>query len=269
MSALNRVPRALTIAGSDSGGGAGVQADLKTFAAFGVYGTCAIVALTAQNTREVTAIHEVPPEIVTAQIEAVVSDIGVDAAKTGMLSSALLVEAVAEAVERLRIPNLVVDPVMISKSGASLLKRDALESLRRRLFPRARVVTPNLPEAEILVGRRLDSLEELRQAAREIREMGPKHVVIKGGHGDGDPVDLFFDGVAFFEFRGARIRTRSDHGTGCTFSAAIAAQLALGVEMKPAVEEAKRFVEGAMNSARPIGSGHGPLDHFYRFRKSG
>jgi hydroxymethylpyrimidine kinase/phosphomethylpyrimidine kinase len=263
--AAERVPRALTIAGSDSGGGAGIQADLKTFAAFSVYGTSAIVALTAQNTREVTAIHEVPPEIVRAQIEAVVSDIGVDAAKTGMLGSSLLVETVADAVAGLRIPNLVVDPVMVSKAGAPLLKAEAVETLRRKLLPLARIVTPNLPEAEILSGEKINGPEALRRAAVEIRRMGPQAVVIKGGHGEGDPVDLFYDGEFFLEFRGPRIRTRSDHGTGCTFSAAIAALLARGEDLRKAVEEAKRYVEGAIRSARPIGSGHGPLNHFYRF----
>jgi len=269
VSATEQVPRALTIAGSDSGGGAGIQADLKTFAAFGVYGTTAIVALTAQNTREVTAIHEVPPGMVRAQMEAVVSDIGVDAAKTGMLGSAVLVETVAEEVERLRIPNLVVDPVMVSKAGAPLLKPDAVEILCRKLFPLALVVTPNLSEAEILVGRKLKGLEDLRQAAREIGAMGPRNVVIKGGHGEGDPVDLLYDGQTFIEFRGPRIETRSDHGTGCTFSAAITALLARGVEVQPAVGEAKRFVEGALRAARSIGSGRGPLDPFYRFRIGG
>lgn len=269
MSTTERVPRALTIAGSDSGGGAGIQADLKTFAAFGVYGTTAIVALTAQNTREVTAIQEVPPGMVKAQIEAVVSDIGVDAAKTGMLGSALLVAAVAEEVERLRIPNLVVDPVMVSKGGAPLLEPDAVETLCRKLFPLALVVTPNLPEAEVLVGRKLKGPEDLRLAGREIVAMGPRNVVIKGGHGEGEPVDLLYDGRTFTEFRGPRIETRSDHGTGCTFSAAITALLARGVEVLPAVGEAKRFVEGALRAARPIGSGRGPLDHFYRFRIGG
>jgi len=269
MSAPGQAPRALTIAGSDSGGGAGIQADLKTFAAFSVYGMSAIVALTAQNTREVTAIHEVPPDIVRAQIEAVVSDIGVDAAKTGMLRSSLLAETVADAVERLKIPNLVVDPVMVSKAGAPLLKPDAVETLVRRLLPLARVVTPNIPEAEILSGERIDGPEALRRAARKIRRMGPESVVIKGGHGQGDPVDLFFDGESFTEFRGPRIRTRSDHGTGCTFSAAITALLARGEDVRKAVEEAKRYVEGAIRSASPIGSGHGPLNHFFRFTDRG
>lgn len=265
MSRARTTPRALTIAGSDSGGGAGIQADLKTFAAFGVYGTSALVALTAQNTREVRAIHEVPAEFVVAQIDAVLQDIGTDAAKTGMLASRALVETVVEAVRRHRIPNLVVDPVMVSKSGSVLLQADAVEAVRRGLVPLARVITPNLPEAEILTGRTLASPAAVREAAREIHRMGARHVVIKGGHAEGEPLDVLFDGESFTEFAGVRLRTRCDHGTGCTFSAAITALLALGEGARSAVGEAKRYVEEAMRRARPIGSGHGPLNHFQRF----
>jgi hydroxymethylpyrimidine/phosphomethylpyrimidine kinase len=267
MRRAGRIPRALTMGGSDSGAGAGIQADLKTFAALGVYGTSVVAALTAQNTREVTAVHEVPSRIVTAQIEAVVSDIGVDAAKTGMLASAALVEAVAQAVERLAIPNLVVDPVMTAKSGAVLLEAGAVEVLRRRLLPLSRVATPNLPEAELLVGRKLGDSKALRKAAREIHAMGPRNVVIKGGHLEGEPSDLLFDGESFTEFLGPRIKTQSDHGTGCTFSAAVTALLAIGKGVRQAVGEAKGFVGEAMRGARPVGSGRGPLDHFYRFRR--
>jgi hydroxymethylpyrimidine/phosphomethylpyrimidine kinase len=263
------MPTALTIAGSDSGGGAGIQADLKTFAALGVYGTTAITAITAQNTREVTAIFELPPEIVVAQIESIVTDIGANAVKTGMMRSARLVDAVAVVLERLKLPNLVVDPVMISKSGAPLLEPDGVESLRLRLLPLARVITPNLPEAEALIGRRLPETRDRQDAAREIVAMGAGSVVIKGGHLGGEPVDLFFDGQDFTEFPGARIRTTSDHGTGCTFSAAIAALLARDIELKAAVGEAKRFVEGAMRAAPRLGSGHGPLDHFFGLKSIG
>jgi len=269
MSPRPGVPRALTIAGSDSGGGAGVQADLKTFASFGVYGTCAVVAVTAQNSRAVTAIHKVPPEVVVAQIEAVMADLGVDAAKTGMLASRLLTEAVAAAVRRLGIPNLVVDPVMVSKDGTHLLDPDAVETLRSRLLPLARVVTPNLPEAEILLGRQLFDPEAVRRAACEIREMGPQNVVIKGGHVGGEPMDLLYDGTSFTEYPGKRVHTSSDHGTGCTFSAAITALLALGNDLKEAVGEAKQFVEDALRAAPVLGAGHGPLDHFFRFRRDG
>lgn len=262
-----RVPRALTIAGSDSGGGAGVQADLKTFAAFGVYGTSAIVAVTAQNTRKVVTIHPVPPETVAAQIRAVVVDIGVDAAKTGMLWSREIVRTVSEAVNGLRIPNLVVDPVMASKDGTVLLGPEGIAALREELLPLARVVTPNLAEAEVLVGRKLTDREARRQAAREIRGMGPKLVVITGGHIPGSPTDLLYDGASFTEFSGERVDTRSDHGTGCAFSAAIAALLAIGRKPEKAIAEAKAYVAGALEASRPLGEGRGPLDHFYRYRR--
>jgi len=256
-------PRALTIAGSDSGGGAGIQADLKTFAAFGVFGMSAVTAITAQNTREVSAIHEVSPEIVVAQIRAVVSDLGVDAVKTGMLASPILVEAVAQAVETLGLRNLVVDPVMISKSGAALLRPEAVTTLRRRLLPLARVVTPNLPEAEALLGRAIQGLGQMREAARELHSLGPACVVIKGGHSSAEPADLFYDGERFVLLQGERIKTRADHGTGCTFSAALAAVLARGGRPGPAAVEAKRYVSEAMRKAPKLGSGRSPLDHFF------
>ena len=262
-----RMPRALTIAGSDSGGGAGVQADLKTFAAFGVYGTSAIVAITAQNTCEVVTIHPVPPEVVTAQIRAVVVDIGVDAAKTGMLWSREIVKTVAGVVKSLRIPNLVVDPVMTSKDGTVLLGPEAIAVLREELLPLARVVTPNLAEAEALVGRRLTDPEALRQAARELREMGPKLVVIKGGHLPGSPTELLYDGASFTEFSGERISTRSDHGTGCTFSAAMAAYLAKGETIERALALAKKYITAAIRTGFTVGAGHSPVHHFYRFWK--
>lgn len=261
--------RALTIAGSDSGGGAGIQADLKTFAAFGVYGMSAVTAITAQNTREVTAVHEISPEVVAAQIRAVVSDLGVDAVKTGMLASSALVEGVAQAVEGLGLRNLVVDPVMISKSGAALLRPEAVATLRRLLLPRARVVTPNLPEAEALLGKRIQGMAEMQAAAREIRSLGPTCVVVKGGHASGEPSDLFFDGEHFVLLQGERIRTRADHGTGCTFSAALAALLAKGVGPAAAAVEAKRYVSRAMRNAPLLGSGRSPLDHFFFLERVG
>jgi len=268
MNQQGRIPRVLTIAGSDSGGGAGIQADLKTFAAFGAYGMSAVAAVTAQNTREVTAIHEVPGEIVRAQILAVASDIGVDAAKTGMLAGAGLVEAVADTVRELGISNLVVDPVTISKSGDALLRPDGLSALRQKLLPLARMLTPNLPEAEALTGRRVVCLREIQEAARRLLDLGPACVVIKGGHGRGDATDLFFDGRRFVLFQGERIRTSSDHGTGCTFSAAIAALFAKGVDPACAVGEAKRYVAEGMRSATRLGSGHGPLNHFSGWRRA-
>ena len=258
----------MTIAGSDSGGGAGIQADLKTFAALGVYGTSVLTAVTAQNTLGVTAVHEIPPEIVAAQIDAVVSDIGADAVKTGMLASAPIIEVVAAKVRQHHLPNLVVDPVMVAKSGDPLLRQEAVTVLRDLLLPLATVVTPNLPEAEILVGRSLPDGEAVRRAAREIVALGPRAVVMKGGHASGDVVvDILFDGVTFREYTAPRIDTRSTHGTGCTFASAIAAGLARGLRVEEAVAEAKEYVTAALRNAKPIGGGHGPVHHFYNFWK--
>ncbi len=255
---------ALTIAGSDSGAGAGIQADLKTFAAHGVYGTSAITAITAQNTLGVTAFEAVSAELVTAQIEAVMSDIGADAAKTGMLANAAIVEAVAAAVESLEIPLLVVDPVMVAKSGDYLLEDAAVVALKSALLPHAFVVTPNIPEAEVLAGMRVASDEDCREAARRIHRLGAAHVIIKGGHLDTpDLVDLLFDGRTFAEFRGPRVAGRHTHGTGCTFAAAIAANLALKRPLREAVERARAYVAGAMRHGIEVGRGHAPLDHFW------
>jgi hydroxymethylpyrimidine/phosphomethylpyrimidine kinase len=258
----------MTIAGSDSGGGAGIQADLKTFAALGVYGTSALTAVTAQNTLGVTAVHEIPPEVVAAQIDAIVSDIGADAVKTGMLASAPIIEVVAAKLRQYRLPNLVVDPVMAAKSGDRLLRPEAVAALRELLLPLATVVTPNLPEAEILVGRPLPDGEAVRDAAREIVALGPRAVVMKGGHAAGDiVVDVLFDGVNFREYAAPRVDTRSTHGTGCTFASAIAAGLAQGLGLEEAVAQAKEYVTAALRNAKPIGGGHGPVHHFYGFWK--
>ena len=254
---------AMTIAGSDSGGGAGIQADLKTFAAHGVYGTTAITAITAQNTIGVAAVLALPADIVTAQIEAIAADIGADAVKTGMLANAAIVEAVAAAIDTLELPRVVVDPVMVAKSGDPLLEEDAVAAIRAELLRRAYVVTPNAREAEVLAGMRIDAPGAAREAARRIRALGPTAVVVKGGHLDGpEAVDLLFDGHEFVEFRGPRIETRNDHGTGCTFAAAIAANLALGRPLREAVERAKRYVARCLRQGLTIGAGHGPLDHF-------
>jgi len=265
------VKRALTIAGSDSGGGAGIQADLKVFAALGVYGTSAITAVTAQNTLAVTRIQEIDPDVVTAQIEAVLTDIGADATKTGMLASAPIVEAVATTLARLPVPHLVVDPVMIAKSGAALLRDDAVATLATRLLPLAEVVTPNLPEAARLTGGdgsgQAPDDRALEEQARRIAALGPRIVVIKGGHATGpESVDLFFDGARFERLRGPRIATRATHGTGCTFSAALAAGLALGRTPFDAAVAARRYLEAALRSAPGLGSGAGPLDHFHATR---
>ena len=259
------MPTALTIAGSDSGGGAGIQADLKTFAAHGVYGTSAITALTAQNTIGVSGVQVLPDDFVTAQIEAVVADLGCDAVKTGMLASATIVEAVAAAVESFDLPNLVVDPVMMAKSGDRLLDEEAVHALRWTLLRLARVVTPNIPEAEVLAKMPIASLAEMREAAKRIAALKPAAVIVKGGHLAGpEVVDVLYENGEFREFIGPRIEGRNTHGTGCTFAAAIAAQLARGVELHDAVPAAKTYIEGAMRNGVPLGRGHRPLHHFWR-----
>ena len=255
--------RALTIAGSDSGGGAGIQADLKTFAAHGVYGTCAITALTAQNTLGVSAIHNVPADMVVAQIEAVASDIGTDAVKTGMLSTAAIVEAVAASIADLDLPRVVVDPVMIAKGGARLLDDEALETMKTELLPRAMVITPNAAEAAALLGDEVRTLDQARSAARRLKALGPAAVIVKGGHLEGpDAIDFLFDGRDVIELRTPRISTTSTHGTGCTFASAIAANLALGLPLREAAQRAKDYLYEAIRHAPQIGAGHGPLAHF-------
>jgi hydroxymethylpyrimidine/phosphomethylpyrimidine kinase len=253
----------LTVAGSDSGGGAGIQADLKTFAALGIYGTSALTAITAQNTVEVRRTVELPLEMIGSQIDAVVEDIGCDAVKTGMLSSSGIVETVADKVEEHRLEKLVVDPVMVAKSGDRLLQEAAVASLVRRLVPFARVVTPNLPEAERLVGFPVEDKDSARRAARAIVEMGAGAAVVKGGHGRGDEVlDILYTGRRFREFRARRLDIPNTHGTGCTFSAAIAAHLALGFSVEKAVEFAKAYLTQALARGVPVGKGHGPVGHF-------
>ncbi len=257
------VPVALTIAGSDSGGGAGIQADLKTFQAVGVFGTSAVTALTAQNTLGVRGVHEAPPELVAQQIDAIAEDIGIDGAKTGMLSSAPIIRAVCDRVRHWEIGSvLVVDPVMVAKGGDRLLREDAVHALVDELLPLAAVVTPNVPEAEVIVGHPIgDDDEEIRSAAREIRALGPRSVVLKGGHRGGAARDIFFDGERTEMLDVPRIDTPHTHGTGCTFSAAIAARLAVGDDVWDAVQYAKGFVTAAIAGAPGIGAGHGPVAH--------
>ena len=255
--------KAMTIAGSDSGGGAGIQADLKTFAAFGVYGTSALTAVTAQNTRGVFAVAEVPEEVIALQIDVVLEDIGADAAKTGMLSSATIVETVADRLEAWGVERLVVDPVMVAKGGHPLLQPSAVEAVKERLLPLASVVTPNIPEAEILAGIEIDSGQAARDAARKIFDLGPRFVIVKGGHRSGDAMDLVFDGVAFTELPAERIDTLNTHGTGCSYSAAIAALLARGLVPLEAIAEAKSWLTEAIRASYTIGDGHSPVNHFH------
>ncbi len=258
---------ALTIAGSDSGGGAGIQADLKTFAAHGVYGTSAIAALTAQNTQAVVGIHAVPAEFVVSQIDAVASDLVVTAAKTGMLGTPGVVEAVADALARWAFPFVVVDPVMVAKSGDRLLAGDAVQLVARVLLPLATVVTPNRMETEVLVGRLVRTRDDAREAARRLVAMGARAAVVKGGHfDDPDVVDLLFDGQEFHEYRHPRQQTRHTHGTGCTFASSLAANLALGHPLPAAMQLTTDYVAGAIAHGLAIGHGHGPLDHFWQVR---
>jgi hydroxymethylpyrimidine/phosphomethylpyrimidine kinase len=260
-----KLPVALTIAGSDSGGGAGIQADLKTFAALGVHGTSAITAITAQNTVEVTDILELPTGIIRAQIDAVARDLGVEAAKTGMLASSAIIETVSAAIEAYAIRNLVVDPVMVAKGGAALLRDDAIGALRTRLLPLAAVITPNLPEAEVLLGRRIRTLDERRQAARDLVALGPRAAVIKGGHAEQDAIDVYWDGSQLVELPARRVPTSNTHGSGCVFSAAIAAGIAKGLDPLASVREAKRFISLAIEHSLDLGHGHGPVNPMFGF----
>src|SRR5476649_2722226 len=263
----NATAIAVTIAGSDSGGGAGIQADIKTFAAFGVYGATVIAALTAQNTKGVTAIHDVPADFIAAQIDAVFSDLDVAAVKIGMLSQVAAIEAVAAGLQRHRAKNIVLDPVMIATSGGRLLADNAVDALRRLLIPRALVVTPNLPEAAALTGASpARSEEEMEVQAREILTLGARNVLIKGGHGQGDEsVDLLIGQGEVVRLSVKRIAMKNTHGTGCTLSSAIAAGLAKGRDLIAATQDAKAYVTAAIAAADKleVGHGHGPLHHFF------
>jgi hydroxymethylpyrimidine/phosphomethylpyrimidine kinase len=262
--------RVLTIAGSDSGGGAGIQADLKTFLAHGVHGMSAITAVTVQNSIGVQGFYELEPRAVFEQIEAVVTDIGVDAAKTGMLASAAIMEAVADACERFAVPNLVVDPVAVSKHGDVLLRPDALETLRTRILPLATVVTPNLGEVEQLTGVVVRERADMERAARAVLALGPEWALVKGGHLPGPrAVDLLWDGSRAIWLEADRIDTPHTHGTGCTLSSAIAANLAGGLDVVTAVRQAKQYLTGAIAGAFPLGKGIGPTDHAWRIRAAG
>ncbi len=255
--------KALTVAGSDSGGGAGIQADLKTFAALEVYGTSALTAVTAQNTAGVQGVVELQPEFVAQQMDAVLADIGADAVKTGMLASAPIVRAVAAKIREYGIRRLVIDPVMVAKGGDHLLQPSAVGALKDELLPLGLVVTPNLAEAEVLTGLKVRDIEEMQAAAAALHALGAANVVVKGGHLEGDAIDLLYDGKEFTALPAPRIPTKNTHGTGCTFSAAVAAGLARGLPVPAAVAQAKAFITGAISEAFPVGSGHGPTHHFW------
>lgn len=257
---------ALTVAGSDSGGGAGIQADLRTFAAHGLHPTSAVTAVTAQNSVAVTAWSAIDPELVAQQIEAVASDMPVAAVKTGMLAEPAIVRTVAETVARLKLPHLVVDPVMVAKSGDRLLTPEAVAAYREHLLPLAEVLTPNLPEAEVLLDRPVRDLAAMREAASELCRRGARAVVVKGGHLEGDAIDVLCDGGEIHELRAQRVDTKNTHGTGCTFSAAIAARLALGADHMEAVRGAKLYLTEAIRRSYSVGKGHGPVDHLHPLR---
>lgn len=261
---------ALTIAGSDSGGGAGIQADIKSMQANGVFAASVITAVTAQNTQAVTAVHELPVEIISAQIAAVLSDIEVHAVKTGMLSSAAIIDTVVRALWECEAP-IVVDPVMISKSGYTLLRPDAIDALRNHLLPMAALVTPNAHEAEHLTGITIDSVATAREAAAALVAMGPAAAMVKGGHiGEGETVtDVLYDGVRYVELTAPRIASKHTHGTGCTLASAIAAGLARGFTLVESVERARCYISGAIASGLAIGGGHGPTHHFFFLDGSG
>lgn len=264
------IPRALTIAGSDSGGGAGIQADLKTFSALGVYGASVITAITAQNTRAVTAVHDIPVETVRAQLDAVLSDIQIDAVKIGMLSSEAIIREIAAGLEQASMP-VVLDPVMVSKGGHRLLAEDAVQALRELLLPRCTLLTPNLPEAADLLGiSEPTSREAMLEVAEQLRTLGPEWVLLKGGHLPSGPEspDLLMGPGAREWLEGTRVHTSNTHGTGCTLSSALAASLAKSMSVQQATLAAKTYIQGAIEHADrlEVGSGHGPVDHFFAWR---
>jgi hydroxymethylpyrimidine/phosphomethylpyrimidine kinase len=255
---------ALTIAGSDSSGGAGIQADLKTFQAHGVFGMSAITAVTVQNTQKVYDIQEIHPKIVHDQITCLFEDIEIHAVKIGMVSSIELIQAIAKALNSVKSPAIVLDPVMISKSGYSLLKQDAQDALVRYLFPLAQVVTPNIYEAQAITGHTIQNIDDMKIAAVDILKLGAKKVVVKGGHlGKDQATDILYDGLEFNTLQSHRVDTKNTHGTGCTFSSAIAANLALGKPFFEAVTLAKAYITRAIEHAISIGKGHGPTHHFF------
>lgn len=260
----------LTIAGSDSCGGAGIQADLKTFSAHGTYGMSVITAVTAQNTMGVFDVHDIPAEIVGSQLKAVLDDIEVAAIKIGMVSIIKTIEVIAEKLNIYKSNNIVLDPVMISKSDCNLLDPSAIAALKEKLLPLATITTPNIPEAEVLTGLKIETLADMEKAAKAIFNMGPTYVLVKGGHLSTDSTDILFDGKNFHYFEAKRIATKNTHGTGCTLSSSIAANLANGMEITEAVKASKEYITTAIMHALPLGKGVGPTNHFYSlYRRAG
>jgi hydroxymethylpyrimidine/phosphomethylpyrimidine kinase len=259
----------LTIAGSDCSGGAGIQADLKTFAAHGTYGMSVIVSVVAENTSRVISIRDMDVGIIRDQIDAVFEDIQIDGVKVGMLSSVEIIRTVAQKLRQHHLPRPVIDPVMVAKGGSPLMRDSALDTLIHEMIPLAFLLTPNIPEAETITGKTITSVQDMREAARSIREMGAQNVLIKGGHLNGAAEDILFDGNKFTHYRSPRIATKNTHGTGCTFSSAIAANLANDMDIAEAVRAGKEYITMAIEHALPMGKGHGPVNHFYQLLRKG
>ncbi|HBM75664.1 MAG TPA: bifunctional hydroxymethylpyrimidine kinase/phosphomethylpyrimidine kinase [Clostridiaceae bacterium] len=261
--------KVLTIAGSDCSGGAGIQADLKTFAAHGVYGMSVIVSVVAENTSSVIDVQDITPDMIEKQIDAVFQDIGADAVKVGMLSQSVCMEAVACKIREYKPHNIVIDPVMVAKNGCPLMRPDSMDTLIQKILPLSDVLTPNIPEAEKIAEMKIGSAKDMESAAIRINRMGAKNVLIKGGHAIGDALDILFDGERFYRFTAERIETKNTHGTGCTYSSAIASNLALGFDLQEAVKRAKEYVTTAIKHSLSIGKGCGPTHHFYDLYRNG
>lgn len=261
--------KVLSIAGSDCSGGAGIQADIKTFSAHGVFGMSVIVSVVAENTSRVIDIQDITPDMIEKQMDAIFEDIEVDSVKVGMLSQPNCMEAVARKLKEYAPKNVVIDPVMYAKNGSPLMNPDAIDTLIEMIIPLATVLTPNIPEAEKITGIEITDVDSMKKAAIMIHEMGCKNVLIKGGHATGSALDILFDGKTFYEFDAQRIFTKNTHGTGCTFSSAIASNLALGLDLQEAVQQAKKYITTAIQHALPIGKGNGPTHHFYELYRSG
>ena len=266
---MSSIKKVLTIAGSDCSGGAGIQADLKTFAAHGVYGMSVIVSVVAENTFRVIDMQDITPGMIEKQIDAVFEDIGADAVKVGMLSQPCCMEAVARKLREYKPRNVVIDPVMVAKNGCPLMNPNSVDTLIREILPLADLLTPNIPEAEIISGMRISSSEDMERASKCISELGANNVLIKGGHAVGDALDILYDGKQFYHFSTERINTKNTHGTGCTYSSAIASNLALGLDLQEAVKKAKEYVTIAIRHSLAIGKGCGPTHHFYDLYQNG